>query len=30
VRIGWYPSGYVFFRRPFLWVYAKIWYWLGW
>lgn len=30
VRVGWYPSGYVFFRRPFLWVYAKIWYWLGW
>jgi len=30
VRIGWYPSGYVFFRRPFLWMYAKMWYWLGW
>jgi len=30
VRIGWSPAGYVFFRRPFLWVYAKIWYWLGW
>jgi RND family efflux transporter MFP subunit len=30
VRVGWYPSAYVFFRRPFLWVYAKIWYWLGW
>ncbi|HUL17302.1 MAG TPA: efflux RND transporter periplasmic adaptor subunit, partial [Terriglobales bacterium] len=30
VRIGWYPSGYVFFRRPFMWMYAKIWYWLGW
>jgi RND family efflux transporter MFP subunit len=30
VRVGWYPSGYVFFRRPFLWVYAKIWYWFGW
>jgi RND family efflux transporter MFP subunit len=30
VRVGWYPSGYVLFRRPFLWVYAKIWYWLGW
>ena len=30
VRIGWYPSGYVFFRRPFLWVYSKMWYWLGW
>ncbi len=30
VRVGWYPAGYVLFRRPFLWVYAKIWYWLGW
>jgi RND family efflux transporter MFP subunit len=30
VRVGWYPAGYVFFRKPFLWVYAKIWYWLGW
>jgi RND family efflux transporter MFP subunit len=30
VRTGWYPAGYVFFRRPFLWVYAKIWFWLGW
>ncbi len=30
VRTGWYPSGYVLFRRPFLWAYSKIWYWLGW
>jgi RND family efflux transporter MFP subunit len=30
VRIGWYPAGYVFFRRVFLWTYAKVWYWLGW
>lgn len=30
VRIGWYPSAYVFFRRPFLWLYAKIWNWVGW
>jgi RND family efflux transporter MFP subunit len=30
VRVGWYPAGYVFFRRPALWLYAKIWYWLGW
>ena len=30
VRVGWYPAAYVFFRRPFLWLYAKIWYWLGW
>jgi RND family efflux transporter MFP subunit len=30
VRTGWYPAGYVFFRRPFLWLYGKVWYWLGW
>jgi RND family efflux transporter MFP subunit len=30
VRVGWYPAGYVFFRRPALWLYAKMWYWLGW
>ena len=30
VRVGWYPAGYVFLRRPFLWLYAKAWYWLGW
>ena len=30
VRIGWYPSGYVFFRRPVLWLYSKAWYYLGW
>jgi RND family efflux transporter MFP subunit len=30
VRIGWYPAAYVFFRRPFLWLYSKLWYWLGW
>ena len=30
VRVGWYPAGYVLFRRMFLWMYAKAWYWLGW
>jgi len=30
VRIGWYPAGYVFFRRPVVWLYAKMWNWLGW
>jgi RND family efflux transporter MFP subunit len=29
VRIGWYPAGYVFFRRPLLWLYGKMWYWFG-
>jgi HlyD family secretion protein len=30
VRTGWYPSAYVIFRQPFLWIYSKVWYWLGW
>jgi RND family efflux transporter MFP subunit len=30
VRVGWYPAGYVFFRGPLLWLYAKAWYWFGW
>jgi len=30
VRVGWYPAAYVLFRRVFLWMYAKAWYWLGW
>jgi RND family efflux transporter MFP subunit len=30
VRVGWYPSCYVLFRGLFLWLYAKIWYWVGW
>jgi RND family efflux transporter MFP subunit len=30
VRVAWYPAAYVFFRRVFLWFYAKAWYWLGW
>jgi RND family efflux transporter MFP subunit len=30
VRVGWYPAGYVIFRRPVIWLYAKLWYWLGW
>lgn len=30
VRIGWYPAAYVFFRRPSLWLYSKVWNWLGW
>ena len=30
VRTGWYPAAYVFFRRPFLWTYAKVWNWFGW
>jgi hypothetical protein len=30
VTVGWYPSGYVLFRRPLLWVYSKAWSWFGW
>jgi RND family efflux transporter MFP subunit len=30
VRIGWYPAAYVFFRRPFLWLYSRVWNWFGW
>ena len=30
VRTGWHPAAYVFFRRPFLWTYAKVWNWFGW
>ncbi|HEX4785429.1 MAG TPA: GAF domain-containing protein [Candidatus Sulfotelmatobacter sp.] len=29
VRVGWYPSGYVMFRGPLVWLYARIWSWLG-
>jgi RND family efflux transporter MFP subunit len=29
VRVGWYPSGYVLFRRPILWTYSHLWNWLG-
>jgi membrane fusion protein (multidrug efflux system) len=30
VRVGWYPAGYVFFRRPMIWTYEKMWLWFGW
>jgi RND family efflux transporter MFP subunit len=30
VTVGWYPAGYVFFRRPVLWAYSKLWAWFGW
>jgi RND family efflux transporter MFP subunit len=29
VRVGWYPAGYAFFRRPLLWFYSRIWTWFG-
>lgn len=30
IRVGWRPAGYVLFRGPILWVYSRLWYWLGW
>jgi RND family efflux transporter MFP subunit len=30
IRVRWYPAAYVFFRKPYLWLYSKLWYWLGW
>ncbi len=29
VRVGWYASGYVLFRRPAIWIYSRLWNWLG-
>lgn len=29
VRVGWYPSGYVLFRKPLVWLYAQLWSWFG-
>ncbi len=28
IRVGWYPSGYVLFRRPANWIYSHLWNWL--
>jgi RND family efflux transporter MFP subunit len=30
VSIGWYPAGYVLFRRPVVWIYSRLWTWFGW
>jgi len=29
VRVGWYPAGYVLFRKPLLWIYSRAWSWFG-
>ena len=29
VRVGWYPAGYVLFRKPLLWIYSRAWAWFG-
>src|SRR6202521_1903035 len=30
VSAGWYPAGYVLFRRPVVWFYSRLWTWFGW
>jgi len=30
LAVGWRPVGYVLFRRPVMWSYAKLWSWWGW
>jgi RND family efflux transporter MFP subunit len=30
ISVGWYPAGYVLFRKPALWLYSLIWNWFGW
>lgn len=30
ISVGWRSVGFVFLRRPFIWLYAKLWGWMGW
>lgn len=30
VSVGWRVAGYVFFRRPAMWFWSKLWSWFGW
>jgi RND family efflux transporter MFP subunit len=30
ISSGWRTSGYVLFRKPVIWLYSRIWNWLGW
>jgi RND family efflux transporter MFP subunit len=30
ISVGWYPAGYVLFRRPVVWLYSRLWTWFGW
>ncbi len=30
VSTGWAPAGWVFFRRPAMWLWSKVWSWFGW
>ena len=29
IRVGWYPAGYVLFRHAGMWLYSRLWTWLG-
>jgi RND family efflux transporter MFP subunit len=29
IRVGWFPSGYVLFRQPLIWLYTRLWSWFG-
>ncbi len=30
ISVGWHPAGLVFLRRPAMWLYSKLWAWMGW
>ena len=30
ISTGWTPAGWVFFRRPAMWLWSKVWTWVGW
>jgi len=30
VEAGWHPAGYVLFRKPFMWLWGKLWSWMPW
>ena len=30
VSVGWHPAGYVLFRGSAMWLWGKLWSWLGW
>lgn len=29
ISVGWHPVGYILFRRPALWIYARLWSWIS-
>jgi RND family efflux transporter MFP subunit len=30
ISVGWHPVGFVFLRGPAIWLYSKLWSWMGW